>query len=93
VYAAVNVSVPVASDPAGTVMLALPLANVVDAEAYVPLVSFTEPVGVPKPLPPATVMVTVVVCALVMLAGDGDTVTAGVTLAVTVTVPVPVAVL
>ena len=70
---------PVASDPAGTVIIALPPARVVAAEAYPPPLRTTEPVGAEPPLPPAKVMVTNNDCVVVMLEGDGDTVTVGVT--------------
>jgi hypothetical protein len=85
----------VASDPAGTVIIALPLTRVVAAEVYVPLLRVSEPVGVGLPLPPLTPIVTVSDCVVVMLLGDGDTVTVGVVFAgvVTVTVFDPVALL
>ena len=75
---AVRMSVATASELPGTVIAALPLDNVVAAEAYVPLVRVTDPVGIVLPVGSLTVMVTVVDCAVVMLAGDGETVTAGV---------------
>ena len=84
-----SVSVPFASDPAGMLMVALPLLRVIAPDEYVPLVNVTEPVGVGVPL---TVTVTVVPCAVVILAGEGVTVTVGAVAAeVTVTVFEPVA--
>ena len=77
VYVAVSVSVLAASDPAGTVIMALPLTRIVAAEVYVPLLRVTDPVGVGLPLPPLTATVTVNACAVVMLVGEGVTVTVG----------------
>jgi hypothetical protein len=79
-------SEPVASDPAGMLMMALPPVKAVDAEAYPPPVSVTEPVGVGLPPPPLTAMVTVKPCALVMLLEDGVTVTVGIIVTGTITV-------
>ena len=84
---AVSVSIAVASEPPGTVIVALPLLSVVAAEVYVALVSVTEPVGLGLPDPPLTVTVTIVDCAEVILAGEGVTVTVG---AVVVVVAQPV---
>jgi hypothetical protein len=46
VYVAVSVSVPVASDPAGMVMVAVPALSVTADDVYPPPESVTEPVGV-----------------------------------------------
>jgi hypothetical protein len=90
VKVAVRVSVPAASEPAAIVMEALPLPNVVAVEAYVPLLSVTEPVGAPL-----IVTVTNRDWAAVMLDDAGDTVTVGVVLLTddTVTDPAPDALL
>jgi len=69
---------PGASDPAGTLIAALPLLRFVAAELYPPSTSVTDPVGVGLPLPSLTATVTVNACAVVMLDGDGVTVTVGV---------------
>jgi len=86
------VSVPAARDPAGILIVALPLVNVATAEVYPPPESVTEPVGVGVPPTP---IVTDRDCNVVMLDGEGVTVTVGVVFAgfVTVTVLDPVAVL
>jgi hypothetical protein len=76
VYAAVRVSGPVASEPAGIVMVADPELSVVADEAKLPLERITEPVGVP-PLP-ETAMATESGCAVVMVEAVGVTVTVGV---------------
>jgi hypothetical protein len=76
VYLAVNVSEPVASDPAGIAMDAEPELSAVAVEVYVPLERTTEPVGV-APVP-ATATVTLRLCAVVMLLEAGVTVTVGV---------------
>jgi hypothetical protein len=83
---AISVSSPIASDPAGTVMGALPLTSAVVADVYPVLESVTEPVGVGLPLPPLTATVTINACAVVMLGAPGVTVTVGVLAAVPVTV-------
>jgi hypothetical protein len=82
----VSVSLPVASDPAETLMVAPPLLRVAAADVYVPLVSVTEPVGVGFPVPPLTATATVSACAVVMLDADGVTVNVGVVFAAAVTV-------
>jgi hypothetical protein len=56
---------------------ALPLLSVVAAEAYVPLVRVTVPVGIGFPLPPLTVIATGNACAVVMLDAEGETPTWG----------------
>jgi hypothetical protein len=63
---------------AGITIDAEPLASVVAADVYVPLLSVTVPVGVGLPLPPLTVTVTVIGCALVKPAAGTVTVTVGV---------------
>ena len=73
-----SVSVPVASEPAGTVIVALPPLRVVEADVYPPPLKMTEPVGVGLLLPPLTPTVTVVDCVVEKLAGNGETVTVGV---------------
>src|ERR1039458_4786480 len=92
---AVSASVLVASDPAGMVIVALPLARVVADAVELALARVTVPVGVGLPLPPLTPMVTDNDCAVVMLDEPGVTVTVGVVFAgaVTTTVFVPVALL
>ena len=47
-------------------MLAMPLFRVAAAEAYVPLVSVTVPVGVGSPVPALTTMLTVSGCVVLM---------------------------
>jgi hypothetical protein len=91
----VSVSVPVASEPAGMLIVALPLVKVVDDEVYPPPLNVTDPVGVGFPLPPLTTTVTVRACVDMMLEADGVTVTVGLVFAwVTVTAEdVPVALL
>jgi hypothetical protein len=93
VYVTVSVSLPVASDPAGILIVAAPPLSVAAGAVYPPPLSVTVPVGVGLPLPPATPRVTVKICVVVMLAADGVTVTVGVTFAGAVTVtgadPVP----
>jgi hypothetical protein len=76
VYFALNVSAPVARDPAGIVMVADPEASTVAAEEYVPLERITEPVGV-APVP-ETAMTTERLFAVVTVVDAGVTVTAGV---------------
>jgi hypothetical protein len=71
------VSLPIARDPAGTLIVAPPLLRVLAADVKVPLVSVTVPVGVGLPVPPLTAVVTVNACAVVMLVEDGVTVTVG----------------
>jgi hypothetical protein len=85
-------SLPVESDPAGMLIVALPLLRVVAVEVYPPPLSVTKPVGVGVPL---TATVTVNGCAVVMLDELGVTVIVGVVFArVTVTAEeVPVALL
>jgi hypothetical protein len=83
---AVSESSPIASDPAGTVMLALPLTSAVAADVYPVLESVTDPVAVGFPPPPLTATVTINACAVVMLDAPGVTVTVGVLVAVPVTV-------
>jgi hypothetical protein len=95
VYVTVSVSLPVASDPAGILIVAAPPLSVAAGAVYPPPLSVTVPVGVGFPLPPATATVTVKACVVVMLAAEGVTVTPGVSLAgvVTVTTAAPVALL
>lgn len=92
---AVSESFPTASDPAGMLMVALPLVRAVAAEVYVPLVSVTKPAGMDLPVPPLTLICTERACDGEMLDADGVTVTVGVVFAgeVTITVFAPVAVL
>jgi hypothetical protein len=71
--------VPVARAPAATLMVALPPLNAVALEEYVPLLSFTVPVGIGLPAPPLTATVTFKACAVVTLLDAGVTVTVGVT--------------
>jgi hypothetical protein len=85
-------SVPVASDPAGTSIVALLLVSVVAADVYVPLVRIIEPVGVGFPLPPLTATVTDTASAVVTLDEDGVTTTVGAgtpLMLIIVTPPVP----
>jgi hypothetical protein len=72
------VSVPVASEPAGIVIVTVPLLSAVAAEVYPPPLSTTVPVGVGLPLPPLTATVTARLCAVVMLDAAGVTVTVGI---------------
>ena len=81
-----RVSVPVASDPAGMLMVALPLCKVVAEEVKPPPVSVTVPVGAGLPLTRLTATVAVNPCAVVMLDEGSVTATAGVAL-FTVNVP------
>ena len=82
---------PVASDPAGMLMVALPFVSAeAGAELYVPLVRITEPVGVALAPPPATVTVTESACRVVTLADEGVAVTVGVIFAGTVTATIAV---
>ena len=87
VYAAVIVSLPTASAPAGMMMFAWPPLNAVGAEEYDPLLSVMVPVGVGFPpevvgvgsaVSPLTVTRTESACAVVMLDAAGMTVTMGV---------------
>jgi hypothetical protein len=80
-------SLPVAREPAGIVIVAPPLVNVVAADIYPPPVSVTEPVGTGLPLPPATATVTVRLCTVVIVVAEGDTVTVGVVNGVVVPFP------
>ena len=80
VYVAFIESVPVASDPAGIPIVALPLLSATLPDVYVPLVSTTDPVGVPVlPLGAATVTVTESACPVVIVPLEGVTVTVGAT--------------
>lgn len=85
---AVSVSLPVASAPAATLIVAEPLTRAAGVELYAPLVSVTTPVTGGAPLPPLTDTSTETACAGVKLPSAGVTVTVGVTL-VTVTEPLP----
>src|ERR1035438_2599308 len=78
VYLAVSVSAPTARAPTGMLIVAAPPASGVAAEAYVPLVRITEPVGVALPNPPLTVMVIGKAVVETMLPADGVTVIVGV---------------
>ena len=78
VYVAVRVSAPVASEPAGILIVAVPLLSAVATEVKPPPLSTTVPVGVGLPLPPLTATVTERLCVVAMLDADGDTVTAGI---------------
>jgi hypothetical protein len=75
VYIALSVSVPGASDPAGTSMVTLPPASAAAPELYAPLVSVTEPVAVD--FPPLTVTVTVNDCCGLIFWVAGVTVNTG----------------
>src|ERR1019366_9932637 len=86
VYLAVSVSAPTASAPAGMLIVATPLVSGVAAEAYVPLVRITEPVGVALPAPPLTVIVIGNADVETMLLEDGMTVIVGVMSATPMTV-------
>ena len=75
-----RVAVPDTSEPAGTLITAMPpLSNIAD-DIYAPLASATDPVGVGFPLPLLTVTATESDCAAVMLVGVGIAVTVGVVL-------------
>ena len=89
---AVSVSLPAASDPAGTLIVALPLTSAVAAEVYVPLVNVTVPVAVGAPFPPLTLTVTDNVWTVVTLVGVGVTVTVGATVVTVTGEEVPLAV-
>ena len=78
VYAAVSVSVPAASDPAGTLIAALPPLKATLPDEYPPPLNNTVPVATGLPLPPLIVTVAVSTCAVVITEGDGVTVTPGV---------------
>jgi hypothetical protein len=72
-YAAVSVSLPVASEPAGIDVVAVPAASETAEEVYEPLVNVTVPVGMGCPLAPATEVVTVAAALDRMLDADGVT--------------------
>ena len=82
--------VPSASDPAGIVIVAVPVLSVAAAELYPPRVTVTVPVGAGVPL---TMTVTVSACVVVMLDEDGVTVTEGVDFVTVTLADVPVALL
>ena len=82
-------SLPAVSDPAGILIVALPLASVVAVDVKAPLVSVTAPVGIGFPVPPFTATVTESVCVVEMLEEAGVTVAVG-RIVVTVTAAVPV---
>ena len=72
-----SVSVPVVSNPAEMLIVALPPLRFVVAEVYPPPVKVTEPVGAGLPPPALTETVTDSACAVVMLDEEGATVTVG----------------
>ena len=72
-------SLPNASNPAGILIVALPLLRAVEFVEKPPVpVRITEPVGVRLSLPALTATVTVNPCIVVMLVEEGVTVTVGV---------------
>jgi hypothetical protein len=79
------VSLPNASDPAGTAIVADPALSAAPPEVYPPPLSATVPVGVALPLPPFTAAVTVKACVVLIVVADGVTATAGVNVASVVT--------
>jgi hypothetical protein len=70
--------VPTGREPAGTLIVTLPLLSAVAAEVKLPLFRTTVPLGVGLPVPPFTATVTVNACAVVMLVADRVTVSTGV---------------
>ena len=72
---ATTLSVPAASEPAGTPIVALPPDNGTGSEPYLPIISHIDPVGAGLPLPPLTATVTINGCAVLMLDEEGVTVT------------------
>jgi hypothetical protein len=62
------------SEPAGMLIVVLPLDNVAGAEPKLPMVSVIVPVAVELLVPPPTATVTVKGCAVVMLEAEGVTV-------------------
>jgi hypothetical protein len=70
--------VPLASDPAGMLIVAMPPLRVAAADVKLPLLSITEPVGVGLPVPPLTATLTDNDWAVVMVVEDGVTVIVGV---------------
>ena len=77
VYATVSVSVPADNDPAGMLMVALPLLRDAPADVYPPPARITVPVGTGFSVPPMTATVTANGWAFVMLVGDGVTLSVG----------------